>query len=203
MVTIGIMDYKAGNIRSVLTAVRYLGAEGIISADPDILRKCDKLIIPGDGEAQAVMEVLRSSSLGEFLLRYFQSGRPILGICIGCQIILEKSEERSTPCLGFIPGEVVRFPQKPGLKVPHMGWNQVHHENSHPIFHGVREDSPCYFVHSYYPVPRFQEHAAAWTEYGVPFVSALKKENLVAVQFHPEKSASLGLKMIENFIFRC
>ncbi|GAB4224998.1 MAG: imidazole glycerol phosphate synthase subunit HisH [Spirochaetales bacterium] len=203
MVTIGIMDYKAGNIRSVLTAIQYLGARGIISDDPEVLRKCDKLIIPGDGEAQAVMEVLNTTELGGFLREYFRSGKPILGICIGCQIVLERSEERSTNCLGFIPGEVVRFPRKPGLKVPHMGWNQVHHENSHPVFHGVLEDSPCYFVHSYYPVPRYAENAAAWTEYGVPFVSALKKENLVALQFHPEKSAAPGLKMIENFIFRC
>jgi glutamine amidotransferase len=148
------------------------------------------------------MEVLHTSGLGEFLREYLRSGKPILGICIGCQIVLERSEERSTPCLGFIPGEVVRFPQKSGLKVPHMGWNQVHHENSHPIFEGVREDTPCYFVHSYYPVPRYRENEAAWTEYGVPFVSAVKKENLVALQFHPEKSAAPGLKMIENFIFR-
>ena len=203
MVTIGIMDYKAGNIRSVLTAVQYLGAKGIISDDPAVLKRCDKLIIPGDGEAQAVMEVLTGSGLGEFLRDYFQSGRPILGICIGCQIVLERSEERSTPCLGFIPGEVVRFPRQPGLKVPHMGWNQVHHDQSHPIFEGVPEDSPCYFVHSYYPVPRYRENEAAWTEYGVSFVSALKKDNLVALQFHPEKSAAPGLKMIENFIFHC
>jgi glutamine amidotransferase len=202
MVKIGIMDYRAGNIRSAVTAVKFLGAEGIISPEPEVLKHCDKLIIPGDGEALAVMDVLRNTGLGSFLIEYYRSGKPILGICIGCQIVLEKSEERSTECLGLIPGEVVRFPSMPGLKVPHMGWNQVHHENSHPIFRGVPEDSACYFVHSYYPRPRNPENATAWTEYGVRFASALQRENLVALQFHPEKSAAPGLKMLKNFIYR-
>ncbi|MFQ3619505.1 MAG: imidazole glycerol phosphate synthase subunit HisH [Spirochaetales bacterium] len=201
MVKIGIMDYKAGNIRSVLRAIQYLGAEGRISSDPEVLKACDKLIIPGDGEAFAVMEVLKTTGLETFLREFYASGKPLLGICIGCQIVLDFSEERSTPCLGFIPGKVVRFPRISGLKVPHMGWNQVTHGNAHPIFYKVPEHAPCYFVHSYYPLPQEKVNTIAWTEYGITFPSAIQKDNLIALQFHPEKSADSGLQMLANFIY--
>ena len=196
---IGVMDYKAGNIRSVETALRHFGVSFTVSSDPEELERCDKLIIPGDGEALAAMTVLNESGLGEVIRSAFKRGKPILGICIGCQIVLDRSEERDTPCLGLIPGEVRLFPKAAGLKVPHMGWNQVRHGNSHPIFEGVPEDSACYFVHSYYPVPRDPKHAIASTDYGLVFASAISRDSLVALQFHPEKSAGPGLKMVENF----
>jgi glutamine amidotransferase len=197
---IGVMDYKAGNIRSVETALRYLNTEFTVSDQPDVLRSCDKLIIPGDGEAFAAMTVLNESGLGELIGEFFRSGKPILGICIGCQIIMDRSEERNTPCLGLIPGEVVRFPKRPGFKVPHMGWNQVVHRGVHPIFKGVPDGSACYFVHSYYPRPADPSHGVAETDYGLLFASAVARDNLVALQFHPEKSAAPGLKMVENFV---
>jgi glutamine amidotransferase len=198
---IGVMDYKAGNIRSVETALRCLSADFVVSDKPDVLKSCDKLIIPGDGEARAAMDVLGETGLGELVGDFFRRGRPILGICIGCQIIMEHSEERDTRCLGLVPGEVVRFPQEKGLKVPHMGWNAVRHGGLHPIFTGVKDSTPCYFVHSYYPVPKEAACAAAYTEYGnLEFASALAKGSLVALQFHPEKSAGAGLKMVENFV---
>jgi glutamine amidotransferase len=197
---IGVMDYKAGNIRSVETALKYLGAQFVVSGEPEVLKACDKLIIPGDGEAQAAMSVLNSTGLGELVRDFFRAGRPILGICIGCQIVMEHSEERDTPCLGLIPGSVKRFPQAMGLKVPHMGWNAVVHGGSHPIFRDVKDGSPCFFVHSYYPKPSDPLHGVARTEYGLEFASALARGSLVALQFHPEKSAAPGIKMVENFV---
>jgi glutamine amidotransferase len=197
---IGVMDYKAGNIRSVETALRYLGADFVVSGEPEVLKACDKLIIPGDGEAQAAMGVLNTSGLAALVWDFFRAGRPILGICIGCQIVMEHSEERDTPCLGLVPGDVVRFPARPGLKVPHMGWNAVHHGGAHPIFRNVRDGSPCYFVHSYYPNPGDKKYQAAETEYGLTFASAVARDSLVALQFHPEKSAAPGIKMVENFV---
>jgi glutamine amidotransferase len=171
-----------------------------VSGEPEVLKSCDKLIIPGDGEAQAAMNVLNETGLAVLVRDFFRAGRPILGICIGCQIVMEHSAERDTPCLGLIPGDVTRFPARPGLKVPHMGWNAVVHGGSHPIFRNVRDGSPCYFVHSYYPNPRDKKHQAAETEYGLNFASAVAKDSLVALQFHPEKSAAPGIKMVENFV---
>ncbi|MDR1315345.1 MAG: imidazole glycerol phosphate synthase subunit HisH [Spirochaetales bacterium] len=202
---IGVMDYRAGNIRSVETALRYLGADFIVSGEADVLKTCDKLIIPGDGEARAAMGVLNGTGLADFVRDFFRAGRPILGICIGCQIVMEHSEERDTPCLGLIPGGVVRFPARPGLKVPHMGWNMVRHGGGHPVFRGVRDPVPCFFVHSYYPKPDHRpagaSYTVAWTEYdGLEFASAVARDGLVALQFHPEKSAAPGLRMVENFV---
>jgi glutamine amidotransferase len=199
---IGVMDYKAGNIRSVETALRYLGAEFMVSGEPEVLAGCDKLIIPGDGEAQAAMSVLNETGLADLVRDFFRAGRPVLGICIGCQIVMEHSEERDTPCLGLIPGDVVRFPSGTGLKVPHMGWNAVWHGGSHPIFQDVKDGSPCFFVHSYYPKPSDPRHGIARTEYGLEFASAISRGSLVALQFHPEKSAAPGIKMVENFVRR-
>lgn len=212
--TTGIMDYKAGNIRSVETALRRLGAAPRVSDRPEVLAGCDRLIIPGDGEALAIMSELKSSGLDEVILDFFRRGRPILGICIGCQIVLERSEERAAECLGLIPGTVSRFPRRPGLKVPHMGWNQVVPApdggraaglagGRHPIFAGVPDGAACYFVHSYYPAPADERHAAARTEYGLEFASALARDNLIALQFHPEKSGRWGLLMMENFLKCC
>jgi glutamine amidotransferase len=199
---IGVMDYGAGNIRSVETALRYLTADFVVSGEADLLDTCDKLIIPGDGEARAAMDVLNETGLASFVRNFFRAGRPILGICIGCQIIMEHSEERDTACLGLIPGDVLRFPARPGLKVPHMGWNAVVHGGDHPIFREVKDETPCFFVHSYYPKPKDPSCAIAHTDYGFEFASAVALDSLVALQFHPEKSAAPGIKMLENFVRR-
>jgi glutamine amidotransferase len=197
---IGVVDYRAGNLKSVETALRYLGADFTISQNPKKLKSCDRLLFPGVGEAASAMSVLRETGLGETILSFFGSGRPLLGICIGCQVALESSEERDAACLGLVRGRVVRFSPDLGLKVPHMGWNQVTPCRDHAIFAGIPAGSSFYFVHSYYPLPESGERILAETEYGMPFTSAIERDNFVAVQFHPEKSGELGLRLLRNFL---
>jgi glutamine amidotransferase len=199
-VMIGVVDYRAGNLKSVETALRYLGADFFVSQDPKRLIDADRLLFPGVGEAAAAMGVLRETGLDETILAFFVSGKPLLGICIGCQIALESSEERDTACLGLVRGRVVRFTPDLGLKVPHMGWNQVTPVREHRIFEGIPTGSSFYFVHSYYPLPQRKDRILAKTEYGISFASSIWKDNLVAVQFHPEKSGEVGLRLLQNFI---
>jgi glutamine amidotransferase len=146
------------------------------------------------------MSVLTDTGLGEAIAAFHRSGKPLLGICIGSQIIMESSEERNTRCLGLLPGKAVRFPADLGHKVPHMGWNQVSYVKPHPLFEGIPDGTSFYFVHSYYPDPIDPEWVLARTEYGLSFASALGRENLAAVQFHPEKSGEPGLKLLSNFL---
>ncbi|MDC7227460.1 MAG: imidazole glycerol phosphate synthase subunit HisH [Spirochaetales bacterium] len=196
---IGIVDYEAGNLRSVETAMKHLGADFFISRNPEELLKADRMIFPGVGEAKSSMEVLERTGLDKAVREFADSGKPMLGICLGCQIFFEHSEERDTECLGIIPGRVKEFSADMGLKVPHMGWNQVRHEGRHPVFEGIKEESSFYFVHSFYPsAPK--EFEIGSTEYGIGFTSAASKDNVVATQFHPEKSGEVGLKLITNFI---
>lgn len=203
---IGVVDYGAGNLRSVETALQYLKASYTVTADPRELLKADKIIFPGVGEAKAAMAELRRSGMDQAILEVFDRGSPLLGICIGCQVVLDYSEESRTECLSLIPGRAVRFSSDlqdesgARLKVPHMGWNEVAYRKEHWIFKGIPADSAFYFVHSYYPKPARKEHIFAETEYGVSFVSAFGEENLIAVQFHPEKSGDVGLKLLANFI---
>ena len=131
---------------------------------------------------------------------FASSGKPLLGICLGCQIFFDHSEERNTDCLGIIPGNILEFSKDMGLKIPHMGWNQVRHDNRHPIFDGIEENSSFYFVHSFYPKPAYKEFEIGTTEYGIEFSAAAAKGNVVATQFHPEKSGEIGLRLIRNFI---
>jgi imidazole glycerol-phosphate synthase subunit HisH len=196
----GVVDYNAGNLKSVETALRFLKAEFFISAHPEDFKKADTLIFPGVGDARAAMDILNKSGLGEAIQSFYHAGKPILGICLGCQIIFTHSGEGDTPCLGLIPGKVVRFPSIPGYKVPHMGWNQVSHKNRHPVFAGIQETSSFYFVHSYYPEPENATYVAGETEYMIRFSSAVWKDNLIAVQFHPEKSGKKGLQLLSNFL---
>lgn len=196
---IGVVDYNAGNLRSVETALRHLSADFLISSKPEELLKADKLIFPGVGHAASAMENLSSTGLGAMIKEFFKTGRPILGICLGSQIILEYSEEGPAVCLGLIPGRCRIFPQK-GLKVPHMGWNTVRLLHPHPLFAGIDPQSSFYFVHSYYTEPALPPTALAETEYGITFVSALSWNNLTAFQFHPEKSGVPGLRLLANFI---
>jgi len=197
---IGIIDYNAGNLKSVETALTYLGGDFFVSSDPSELSKCDKLIFPGVGEARSSMKVLQSCGLDVFLQEYFKKGNPILGICLGCQIILDSSEERDTDCLGLIKGRSRAFSTEMGLKIPHMGWNQVKQSEKHYIFKDIPDNSSFYFVHSYYPEPEDQNICIGKTDYGITFSSAFCLENLIAVQFHPEKSGPHGLQMLDNFI---
>lgn len=197
---IGIIDYDAGNLKSVETALNFLGTDYFVSSDPDKLMKSDKLIFPGVGEAYSSMGILQSRYLDKLIKEYFKKGNPILGICLGCQIVLDRSEERDTKCLGLIPGISREFSHDMGLKVPHMGWNQVKSTKNNYIFKDIPNNSSFYFVHSYYPEPESSDAIIALTDYGISFSSAFSVDNLVAVQFHPEKSGPLGLKMLDNFI---
>ncbi|MCK5672450.1 MAG: imidazole glycerol phosphate synthase subunit HisH [Spirochaetales bacterium] len=197
---VGIIDYDAGNLKSVETALNFLGVEYYVSSDPHKLLKSDKLIFPGVGEAYSSMEILKEKSLDILLKDFFKKGNPILGICLGCQIVLDSSEERDTNCLGLIPGSSKEFSHDMGLKIPHMGWNQIKQTGKHYIFNDIPDNSSFYFVHSFFPEPLNSDATIAHTDYGISFSSAFSVDNLVAVQFHPEKSGPFGLKMLDNFI---
>jgi glutamine amidotransferase len=195
----GVVDYDAGNLTSVSTALGFLGADFIVSKDPEVLMKCDRLIFPGVGEAAYAMNILEERGLDTFLRDFAASGRPLLGICLGCQIILSRSEERDTGCLGILPGEALLFPSDTGLKVPHMGWNSLSITAAHPLFRGIPEGTSFYFVHSYYPRPE-PEYTIAECDYGIRFSAAFAKDNVAAFQFHPEKSGPFGLRLLKNFL---
>ena len=195
-----VIDYGAGNLKSVENALRHLGASFLTTSLPSDLDKAERVIFPGVGEAAASMAELRRTGLDEAIRSYVAAGRKLLGICIGCQVIFERSEERDTPCLGIYPGTVRRFATSHGLKVPHMGWNAVRFTRAHPVFAGIPQDSSFYFVHSYYPQPADAGMVAAVTEYGGSFPSCVAQGSLVAFQFHLEKSGPLGLKLLSNFL---
>ena len=195
-----VVDYGAGNLKSVENALRYLGARFMVTSDPADLRGAEAVIFPGVGEAAASMAVLQRTGLGDALRTFLATGRKVLGICIGCQVIFDRSEERSTTCLGLVPGAVRRFAPGTGLKVPHMGWNAMHFTREHPVFAGIPQDTSFYFVHSYYPDPADRDMIAAETGYGIAFPSCIARGNLVAFQCHVEKSGPFGLKLLSNFL---
>ena len=193
-----VIDYQSGNLRSVAKALESVGVAPQVTSDPAKIMGADAVVFPGVGSGPAAMEALRQRDLVEPLREYVASGRPFLGICLGLQLLLERTEEGDAPCFGCIPGLVKRLPG--GLKVPHMGWNSVQIIQDHPVFEGIPQDSHFYFVHSYYAAPEDDSWVAGTTEYGVTFCSAYAKGNLVATQFHPEKSGLLGLRFYENFV---
>jgi glutamine amidotransferase len=201
---IGIVDYRAGNLTSVARALESLHEPFIITQDFKLLDDASHIIFPGVGAAGAAMTNLRDSGLDGHLKRWVRQGKPVLGICLGTQVIFDRSEEDDAFCLGIVPGEVKRFPEglREGgqrLKIPHMGWNRVSFLEGHPVFAGIPGSAEFYFVHSYYPAPADKTWAAGWTDYGIRFCSAVARENLVAVQFHPEKSGRPGLTLLANF----
>ena len=202
---IAIIDYKAGNLTSVQRALESLGRNSVITRDPEEVAKAERVIFPGVGAAGNAMADLRAMGLDRAITDAFEKGKPVLGICLGTQIILEWSDENSTRCLGLIRGKVRRFPDNLSdgagviLKVPHMGWNQVEFKRPHPLFQGVEPGSEFYFVHAYYPVPDDADQILGETVHGIRFASVLQSRNLVAVQFHPEKSGRAGLKILSNF----
>jgi imidazole glycerol-phosphate synthase subunit HisH len=197
---ITLVDYKAGNLTSVQRALTHLGIPCQVSADPETVRRAEKIIFPGVGAAGAAMGVLRERGLDAALKEAFAAGTPILGICIGCQIILTHSEEDNTSCLDLLPGTCVRFRvSDPTLKIPHMGWNEVTVTQPHPLLAHLRPGNEFYFVHSFYPQPADKSQIYAVSDYGGEFPVAIGKDNLVAVQFHTEKSGMVGLKVLQNF----
>ena len=194
---IGIIDYGAGNVRSVANALEKLGFESLISGDRKKLQKAEKLILPGVGEARSAMASLGKSELLSWLR---DVDVPFLGICLGMQLLFDHSTERKTDCLGVIEGIIERF-DNARLKVPHMGWNSVNLGVESPLFQGIGADEHFYFVHSYYaPV---SENTLGVTDYGVRFSSAVRRNNYYGVQFHPEKSGRAGLRILKNFGERC
>jgi glutamine amidotransferase len=198
-----IVDYGAGNLRSVARCVAHLGYEPVISVEARALDDARALILPGVGAAADTMRNLQQAGLVEPLREYIASGRHFLGVCMGQQALLSVSEEGGEhPCLDVIPGRVRRFPpaSQTGLKVPHMGWNQVWQRGGHPVFEGIADGANFYFVHSYYPDPEDRDVVIGETEYGLRFASVLARGNLVATQFHPEKSGEDGLRFYGNFL---
>jgi imidazole glycerol-phosphate synthase subunit HisH len=202
---IAIVDYRAGNLTSVARALQYLNVPCVITDRADELRRADRVIFPGVGAAGEAMRNLKEKRLTGCIHELFESGKPLLGICLGTQVIFEYSEEDNrTPCLGIIPGGVKRFPEgmtekDDPLKIPHMGWNRVAFRGDQPLFAGIPGNAEFYFVHSYYPAPSDNSDIAGETDYGIRFASAVARRNLVAVQFHPEKSGRFGLRILENF----
>jgi glutamine amidotransferase len=197
---ITIIDYNAGNIRSVLRACAEVGAEAVTTSDPKLVAKAAKIIFPGVGAAPSAMEYLKKTGLDTALKNAFKSGVPILGICLGAQIILESSEEGPQKCLGLVSGKTIRFKLKDkSLKIPHMGWNEVKIVKPHPLLDGIKPGDEFYFVHSFYPNPSGKQNIYAVADYGGDFCVALGYKNLFATQFHPEKSGRLGLELLERF----
>ena len=202
---IAIIDYDAGNLTSVSRAVSHLGIESVITRNEAEIKAAERIIFPGVGAAGAAMESLQRSGLDVLIKEELANGKPILGICLGSQIILTHSEENDTPCLGVIDGTVRAFAldsqledgQK--LKIPHMGWNGINIVKSHPLLSGVGAADEFYFVHSYYPDPQDSDFMIAATDYGIAFASIVGFNNLFATQFHLEKSGRPGLKILENF----
>lgn len=196
-----IVDYGAGNLRSVARAVAHVGHEPIVTDDREQVDAADALIVPGVGAAADTMRNLREHRMVEPIREYIASGRPFFGVCMGQQALLSISEEGGEhECLGIIPGRVKKLEAGDGRKVPHMGWNNVRQKSPHPIFDGIADEAYFYFVHSYYPQPEDPDVVIGETEYGVTFASVLARDNIVATQFHPEKSGEAGLRMYANFL---
>lgn len=196
--TIVIVDYQAGNLRSVQKALECFGARAIVTSEPETIRAAQGLVFPGQGASDPSMCALRDRALVEPLKDYIESGKPFMGVCLGLQLLLDSSDEGVEPGLGIMAGRVRRLPE--GLKVPHMGWNEVGFRSEHPVLSGVPGGSHFYFVHSYYADPADESLVAGTTTYGVEFCSVAAKDNWIAFQFHPEKSGAIGLKLYENFV---
>jgi glutamine amidotransferase len=194
-----VVDYGAGNLRSVTIALARLGFDPLVTSEPEAVEGADVVILPGVGAAADTMSNLVQRRLVEPIREYIASGRPFLGVCMGLQVLFSVSEEGGEHlCLDILPGRVRRLPE--GLKVPHMGWNDVQQRSQHPIFEGIPDGAFFYFVHSYYAQPKDASVVVGETEYGATFPAVVAKDNIVATQFHPEKSAECGLRLYDNFL---
>ena len=201
---IAIIDYKAGNLTSVARALQNIGESFLITDDIKKLEAASHVIFPGVGAAGDAMANLRQKKLDSWLKDWINVGKPLMGICLGTQIIFDYSEENKTDCVGLVRGSTKRFPDHlayagRALKIPHMGWNNVEFRRSHPVFSDISSEAEFYFVHSYYPAPSDESAVLGVTDYGIKFCSVLAVKNLVAMQFHPEKSGRPGLQILRNF----
>lgn len=197
---IGIIDYDAGNIRSVEKAFAHLGEQTVVSRDPKVLMDADKVVLPGVGSFGDAMGNLHKYGLVPVIHDMVNSGKPFLGICLGLQLLFESSEETpGVEGLGILKGRILRIPPAPFLKIPHMGWNSLHLQNNGRLFRDIPEDTYVYFVHSYYLHAEEPEIVKAVTDYSTEIHASVEKDNVFACQFHPEKSSRYGLKILENF----
>ena len=197
---IAIIDYDAGNIKSVEKAMQLLGQEVTITRDRETIMNADKVILPGVGAFGDAMGKLRQYGLDEVIRDVTAKGTPFLGICLGLQLLFESSEETpGVEGLGILKGKIVKIPPAPGIKIPHMGWNSLHFQNNGRLFQGIPEQTYVYFVHSYYLQAEEPEIVKATTEYSTCIHASVEKDNVFACQFHPEKSSKWGLKILENF----
>ncbi|MBI1912880.1 MAG: imidazole glycerol phosphate synthase subunit HisH [Deltaproteobacteria bacterium] len=199
---IAIIDYDMGNLRSVQKAFEKIGATATATRDPNVIKDASRVVLPGVGAFKDCMKNLEDYGLIDPILKAIDSGKPFLGICLGLQLLFEESMEFGThKGLGVIKGKVVRFPatDNPEFKVPHMGWNEIKKEKDSPILDGISDKSYFYFVHSYYAVPDDKAVILTSTDYDVNFTSSIAKDNIMACQFHPEKSQQVGLKLLKNF----
>lgn len=197
----GIVDYGMGNLKSVANAVEKVGGHPVLVADPGSLAEFDHLILPGVGAFAQAIATLRATGLADALTEYAGSGRPLLGICLGMQLMCRSSEEGGVNAgLGWFDIDVVRFPAEPGLRVPQIGWNTVEVQRAHPLFEGMEDRFDVYFLHSYYARPDQTADVLGMTQHGVRYASMLGRDNLCAMQFHPEKSHHVGLTLLSNFI---
>lgn len=198
---IAIIDYDAGNIRSVEKALQFLGEEPVVTRDRDVILSAEKVILPGVGAFGDAMGKLRGYGLENVILDTVEKGTPFLGICLGLQLLFERSDEsEGVTGLGVLPGEIVRIPDREGLKVPHIGWNSLDYPSQGTLFQGIPEGAYVYFVHSYYLKAREESIVKATTEYSVTIHASVEKDNVYACQFHPEKSSQIGMKILQNFI---
>jgi glutamine amidotransferase len=197
---IAVVDYGMGNLRSVSKALEHVApeAEVVVSADPDTILSSERVVVPGQGALPDCMRQLTASGAREAVVEATRA-KPFLGICIGLQMLFERGEEGDAAGLGLLPGRVPRFALS-GLKIPHIGWNEVVQQRAHPLWAGIPDRSRFYFVHSYYPAPTDAALTAATSVYGAPFTCAIARDNIFAVQFHPEKSQSAGLQLLSNFV---
>ena len=210
MKTVAVVDYGMGNLRSVAQAVMHVardsGFDVVVTARPEEVRAAERIVLPGQGAMPDCMRELRDSGLQQSVLEA-AAAKPLFGVCVGMQMLLDRSHEGPTDGLGLIPGEVLKFelsgrlqPDGSRFKVPQMGWNQVLQTVAHPVWQGVPDGSYFYFVHSYYARPSDARHSAGETDYGTRFTSAIARDNIFATQFHPEKSADQGLALYRNFL---
>jgi glutamine amidotransferase len=197
-VNVAIIDYGVGNLRSVEKAFAATGCEAIVSSDEDVLRRAQRLVLPGVGAFGACMNALKQRGFDRLVRERASEGTPLLGVCVGMQLLFDESEEfGSTPGLGLLRGSVQRFAES--LVVPHVGWNRIHQKQSHALFEGIADGAFCYFVHSFYCEPADEAVVVGETEYGMRYASVVAQGNICGVQFHPEKSQDIGLRMLRNF----
>ena len=198
---IAIIDYDAGNIKSVEKALQKLGADVVITKDAQEILRADKVILPGVGAFGDAMANLKKFGLDKVIYEVVENGTPFLGICLGLQLLFERSDETpGVAGLGILKGEILRIPDKDDLKIPHMGWNSLHLQNQGRLFQGLSEQSYVYFVHSYYLKAEDEQIVKATTDYSVNIHASVEKDNVFACQFHPEKSSDVGLKILKNFV---